>query len=153
MPWNIIDDGGSGYGIGIAVALTSGEIEEFRSHDEIIYIAQKWSMEDLRDKSDGEVSVGYFAQNGKWISVAIFPAKSYSFVKVIMSESKNVAATDKPKRKKKSCEKGCIVFEDELELHNKEIHEPVICRICRYTVYGTKMLEIHMSRAPNHETT
>ena len=26
-----------------------------------------------------------------------------------------------PKRKKKSCEKGCIVFEDELELHNKEI--------------------------------
>ncbi len=148
MAWSRIEDV-TGKGLGIAVTLKNGEVEQFLNGDGFVFLAQKWNMNDIRDKSDGEVQVGFFDKAGEWQSVALFPAQSYSFVKVILGKPGEISAAQ-TKRRKKQCAKGHFVFEDEMAKHNREMHDPIVCKVCRYEMFGTKMLEIHMSKAPNH---
>lgn len=84
MAWTKIEDT-SGLGIGILVSLKNGESEKFVNRENIRFVAQKWDMEDYRDKSDGEIHIGYYGESGKWTNVAIYPANSYSFVKILFS--------------------------------------------------------------------
>jgi len=86
MPWSKIDVGNSNIGKGIRVVLKDGTVEDFKNKEGIEFLGQRWTSEDYRDKSDGEIQIGYYdsLNDGKWQRVAYFPPGTFKFVRVLM---------------------------------------------------------------------
>jgi hypothetical protein len=147
MPWLVINDGGSGYGVGIRVVLKNGITEEFVNLGNIKFIGQQWSSDYLQDKTEGELQIGFFnAENGgKWQRTAFFPGGSYQFVRVVLKEQVVTSApATSNKIKRVRCSYDHLVAENKLDQHNLEIHDLAICNKCKYECAGTLMLDHHV---------
>ena len=140
MSWQVIDDGGSGFGIGIRVVLKNGKSEEFMNFGGKKIIAQQSNW-------NNDVSVGFYdyGNGGEWRQTAYFPANSYQYVLTILGEKVDTSMkVTKVKSKRTRCASNHPVAVDELETHNLEIHDLVECDQCDYECTGTLMLAHHV---------
>jgi hypothetical protein len=82
MPWKTIDARSQK---GIRVSFKNGKVEDFVHSGGLKFSAQVWQAEYLADKSDGQLSIGYWDSKGVWQTQASFPPGSYAFVRAIMN--------------------------------------------------------------------
>jgi hypothetical protein len=82
MPWKTIDARSQK---GIRVSFKNGKVEDFLHSGVIKFSAQVWVATYLADKSNGELTVGYWDSKGVWQIQASFPPGSYAFVRAIMN--------------------------------------------------------------------